>query len=120
MLLVSESIAPTLVRGVRVRDRELHLPESFQGLLVFHKDLLFNLEQAIYLLRDLVNFQHLAADAVLFVELVSELRELSHDFEEARLSFRMLIGQPLKLLLFLIDLLSEVTRFGLLDGEVVR
>jgi len=120
VLLVSKSIAPTLVRGVWVRDRKLHLPERLQGLLVFHKDLLLNLQQAAYLLSDLVNFQHLAADAILLVEFVPELGELPHDLEEARLSLRMLIGQPLKLLLFLIDLLSEVPRLGLLDGEIVR
>ena len=119
MLLVSKSVAPTLVRSVRVRYRELHLPESLQGLLVLHKDLLLYLEQAAYLLGDLVNFQHLAADAVLLVEFVPELGELPHDLQEACLSLRMLIGQALKLLLLLIDLLSEVPRLGLLDGEVV-
>ena len=66
-----------------------------------------------------MNFQHLAADAVLLVEFVPELGELPHDLEEARLSLRMLIGQAFKLLLLLIDLLSEVPRLGLLDGEVV-
>ena len=82
--------------------------------------MLLYLEQAAYLLGDLVNFQHLAADAVLLVEFVPELGELSHDLEEARLSLRMLIGQALKFLLLLIDLLSEVPRLGLLDGEIVR
>jgi hypothetical protein len=119
VLLVSKSIAPTLIRGVWVRYRELHLPESLQGLLIFHKDLLLYLEQAAYLLSDLVNFQHLAADAVLLVEFVPELGELPHYLEEARLSLRMLIGQAFKLLLLLIDLLSEVPRLGLLDGEIV-
>lgn len=49
------------------------MPESLQGLLVFHKDLLLNLEQAVYLLSDLMNFQHLAADAVLLIEFIPEL-----------------------------------------------
>lgn len=67
-----------------------------------------------------MNFQHLAADAVLLIEFVPELGELPHDLKEARLSLSMLIGQSLKLLLLRIDLLSEMPRLGLLDGEVIR
>ena len=55
-----------------------------------------------------MNFQHLAADAVLLIEFIPELGELPHDLEEARLSLSMLICQSLKLLLLCINLLSEM------------
>lgn len=86
------------------------LVKAVERELVIQDGLLVELDQLVDILADGVRQDQLASQAVALVELATEARQLSHDFNEIALSFSILVLN----LLFLLQLLGE----SLLQGSV--